>query len=466
MSTRRAALLLLLPALSGAHGGHAVRPAAFRAAPSSALLPSARVALAPPAPAPAELHVRAGVLIDGTGAAPLEGGELLIRGGRVAEIGRRLSPSPGAASLDLREHAVLPGLIDLHTHLLDTPALSEDPASIPRRDLAATLFDGRLNAQDTLMAGFTSARDVGTWLGFSDRALAAEIAAGRALGPRMQFPGYYLTVPRGGGDVVVPGLREEEIGPEYRMGVARGPRGFAEKAAAAAAGGATLIKAIVSGAVTTHDGDPGASELSPAEIAAAAGAAHRAGLRLAAHAHGPQAIKDALRAGADTIEHATMADAEALRLARERGAAFVMDLYVDEYIEREGRLHGVPEEFLRKNRDTMQQHRDSFRAALRAGVPLGFGTDAAIFPHGSNARQFRLMTELGMSPAQAIASATSVAARVMGWRDRVGILRPGYLADLIAARGNPLKDVATLEDVKVVIQGGRIVKTDVPARRR
>ncbi|HSN70392.1 MAG TPA: amidohydrolase family protein, partial [Steroidobacteraceae bacterium] len=239
-----------------------------------------------------------------------------------------------------------------------------------------------------------------------------------------------------------------------RMGVGRGAEDFRARAEAAVAGGADLLKVIASGAVLAFGGVPGEPEMTPEEIAAVAEVAHRHGLKLSAHAHGARSIKEAILAGADTIEHASLIDAEAIALAREHGVALSMDVYNGDYIADEGVRQGWPEEFLRKNLETTEAQRQGFAAAHAAGVPIVYGTDAAVYPHGLNARQFRIMVERAMTPMGAIKSATSVAARYMGWEDRVGALAPGRYGDLIAVAGDPLEDITRLEDVAVVIKGG------------
>jgi imidazolonepropionase-like amidohydrolase len=207
--------------------------------------------------------------------------------------------------------------------------------------------------------------------------------------------------------------------------------------------------------------------MTPAELRAVVEVAHAAGIKVAAHAHGAQSIVEAIEAGADTIEHASLADDRAIALAAQRGVAFAMDVYNGDYIATEGRRNGWPEEFLRKNDETTAAQRSVFRKALAAGVPIVFATDAPVCPHGTNARQFAVMVGLGMSPMQAIRSATVEAARVMGWEDRVGTLAPGRFGDLIAVRGDPLADIAQLEHVDVVVKGGALYKNDAttPAHR-
>jgi imidazolonepropionase-like amidohydrolase len=274
----------------------------------------------------------------------------------------------------------------------------------------------------------------------------------------MQVSGFYLTVPGGGGDLVIPGHPESSIPAIVRQGVARGPDAFARKAQAAIDGGADVLKVIASGAVLAYGGVPGEPEMTPKELAAVTKVAHAAGRKVAAHAHGARSIKEAIVAGADTIEHASLIDDEAIALARKHGVALSMDVYNGDYIDTEGREQGWPEEFLRKNLETTEAQRQGFTKAHAAGVDIVFGTDAAVFPHGLNARQFPIMVQRGMSPMEAIQSATSVAARYMGRERDVGSLQPGRYGDLIAVEGDPLTDIAWLQDVAVVVKGGLAFK--------
>lgn len=412
------------------------------------------IARAPFAPDSGTLSVRCGRLIDGVTAAVRRSVSVSIEGGRIVGVGPDPLLPPGSPVLDLPGHTCLPGLIDMHTHLSDLPGDTADLSIYYRRTLAEQVALARDSARVTLLAGFTSVRDVGTYIAWSDRALRDEIARGETIGPRMQVAGFYLTIPGGGGDLVIPGIPESQIPARVRTGVARGPQEFRQRAELAVAGDADLLKVIASGAVLAYGGVPGSPEMSPEEIRAVVEVAHAAGKKVAAHAHGARSIREAILAGADTIEHASLLDDEAMALAAERGVALSMDVYNGSYIETEGRRQGWPEEFLRKNLETTEAQRQAFTRAHRAGVPIVYGTDAAVYPHGWNARQFEIMVERGMTPMQAIQAATSGAAAAMGWSDRVGSLALGRYGDLIAVEGDPLEDVRRLQRVDVVIQGG------------
>ncbi len=399
------------------------------------------------------LRVYCGSLIDGISPTPASGQTVVIVAGRIAAI-RDGAPEEGDF-LDLSEHTCLPGLIDTHTHIVDnaddTVDLSVYYTRTPEEELAISTN----NAAKTLAAGFTTIRNVGAYNGWSGRDARDAINRGDFPGPRMQTAGFYLTIPGGGGDLVIPGIAESEIPASIRMGVASGPDEFRQKAQEAVDGGADVLKVIASGAVLAFGGVPGAPEMTVEEIRAVVEVAHAAGIKVTAHAHGAQSIKDAINAGADSIEHASLADDEAIALAARERVAFSMDVYNGSYIATVGREQGWPEEFLRKNDETTEAQRQVFSKAIAAGVPIIFGTDAAVYPHGDNAKMFEIMVERGMAPMDAIKAATSVAAIYIGWDDDVGALEPGRFGDLIAVRGDPLADIGILQDVDVVIKGGQ-----------
>jgi len=444
----RPSLLALVAALAGCAGAQAPRH-------ESAV---ALVAGAPFVPDSGSLAIRCGTLIDGLAGRAVASATVVIEQGRIAAVGSDLSLPRGLPILDLSGHVCLPGLIDMHTHLVDRPGDTADLSVYYRRTLEEQLVLARQHARATLLAGFTSTRDVGTYIAWADRALRDEINAGRIVGPRVQVAGFYLTIPGGGGDLVIPGHPESSIPAQVRMGVARGPDEFRRKAELAVAGGADFLKMIASGAVLAFGGVPGEPEMTPEEIAAVVEVAHRHGMKVSAHAHGARSIREAILAGADTIEHASLIDATAIELARQHSVALSMDIYNGDYIDKEGREQGWPEEFLRKNLETVEAQRQGFTQAHAAGVPIVYGTDAAVYPHGLNARQFRIMVQRGMTPMEAIQSATSVAARYMGWEDRVGAIAPGRYGDLIAVRCDPLADISCLEHVDVVVKGGLVFR--------
>jgi len=405
------------------------------------------------------LVVRCGSVIDGLADEALDATTVLIRNGRIAELLSIHAPAPeGADVLDLSGYTCLPGLIDTHTHLAINPEDSQDMTVYYRMTPEESLADATENARKTLLAGFTSVRNVGEYFPETVMELRRQIDQGQIAGPRIQTAGSFISIPGGGGDLVIPGHDPSEIPAAVRVGIARGPDEFAAAARRVVDSGADALKVIASGAVFAFGSIPGAPEMTPEEIEAVVGVARANGLKVTAHAHGAQSIKDAILAGVDSIEHASLGDDEAIALAAERGVAFSMDVYNGTYTAEVGYEQNYPEEFMRKNDETTEAQRVVFEKALAAGVPLLFGTDAGVSPHGVNARQFEVMVRRGMAPMDAIKSATSIAAEHMGMATDVGAIEVGRYGDLIAVRANPLDDVTVLQDVPVVVKGGNIAK--------
>ena len=361
--------------------------------------------------------------------------------------------------LDLSGYTCLPGLIDMHTHLTDRPEDTADLTVYFSRTPEETLRLSEENAAATLLAGFTSVRNVGTYVLGADTALRDQINAGKSLGPRMQASGPYLTIPHGGGDLYIPDFKEPADNERFHAGVARDPEGFRERAEFLVDNGSDLLKVIASGAVLAFGGVPGEPEMTREDIAAVVDIAHAVGKKVAAHAHGAESIRMAIAAGVDTIEHASYLDDAGIAAARKRGdVALAMDVYNGDYIDTEGRKAHWPEEFLRKNVETTEIQRQAFTKAVAAGVPIVFATDAGVFPHGLNARQFPIMVARGMTPIQAIRSATTMASHYMGWAKDVGTIDEGKFGDVIAVKGDPLKDISVLQNVEVVVKGGLLFK--------
>jgi imidazolonepropionase-like amidohydrolase len=402
--------------------------------------------------------IRCGALIDGRSNEVLNDVSVLIEDGRFGRIATQIETPPGVGVLDLSDYTCLPGLIEMHAHILESFEELVDLTLYFDYTHEDYMKAGRKYSQLSIDAGFTTVRNLGNYYGWVDRDLRDEINRGDVVGPRLQASGFYLTIPGGGGDLLKIDGDEDEIPVHLRMGVSRSVDEFREHAQAAVDGGADVVKVIASGAVLAYGGVPGEPEMTLEEIVAVVEVANAAGLKVAAHAHGAQSIKDAIRAGVDTIEHATYIDDEGIAVAIEEDVALAMDIGAGDWMIEQGRKQGWVEEFRRKTIETTQVQREGFKRAHEAGVPIVFGTDVSIFPHGMNGIQFAYMVEWGMTPMEAIQAATSVAARYMGWQDRVGAVEPGLFGDLVAVKGNPLEDISQLENVDVVVKGGLLFK--------
>lgn len=402
------------------------------------------------------LVVHAGRMVD------VDKGEVLADRAITIEHGRIVRVDPwshalarNAKVIDWSRYTVLPGLMDMHTHLADE-AQTADPGAPLKSTPARDAFTGAKNARDTVRAGFTTVRDVGTYRGFSDVALRDAIAAGKIPGPRMFVAGAYVTIPGGGGEIT--GLPEGTVVPdEFRRGVAQGEPQVRQKVDALLDGGADFIKIIATGAVLAAGTEPGESEYSEAELRAAVDEAARRHAFVAAHAHGAEGIRNAVRAGARSIEHGSLIDDEGIALMQRHGTWLVADIYNGDFIDTVGRAQGWSQEILRKNIETTETQRAGFRKAVAAGVNIAYGTDSGVYPHGDNARQFAYMVRYGMTPMQAIQSATIRSAQLLGQEKTLGSIAPGKFADLVAVEGDPIADIEVLRDVKSVLKDGRRV---------
>jgi imidazolonepropionase-like amidohydrolase len=404
--------------------------------------------------------VRAGRLVDVVAGEVLRAQVITIRGDRIESVGADRGSYPDAARvIDLSNHSVLPGLIDCHAHLVGEIESGQGYARLIERTGAQEALSGVANARDTIVAGFTSVRDVGTFRAFVDVALRQAIEAGDVLGPRMACAGAYVTVSGGGGDVTGLAPDVDAVVPrDLRFGVANSEDEVRSVVRRLLMGGADFIKVIATGAVLTEGTVPSAPEFSEAEIRAAVEEAALYGTHVAAHAHGAEGIKRAVRAGVRSIEHGSLMDDEAIALMAERGTYLVADVWMGDWTLEQGERDGWSPNVMRKLRETTDAQREGFTKALQAGVKMAFGTDSGTYPHGMNANQFASMVKFGMTPMQAIRSATVDAAELLGWRDRVGTLEPGRFADVIGVEGDVLGDVSRLTDVAFVMRGGRVVK--------
>ncbi|MFS0735623.1 amidohydrolase family protein [Sphingomonas sp. 1P06PA] len=410
------------------------------------------IALAAGGPAQAAVsYVRAGRMVDVVAGRVLTDQLIRIEDERVTTISPwREAPADGPV-IDWSTRTVLPGLIDAHTHLADFA--DSHPATPLMHSAAETALKGAENARATLKAGFTTVHDVGCYRGLTDVALRDAIAAGHVPGPRMNVVGAYITVPGGGGDVT--GFAPDvAIPPDMRLGVVTSPAEVRQKVRFLFQRRVNSIKLIATGAVLAVGTEPGRLELSEAEMRAAVEEAAANGGLVTAHAHGADGIRAAIRAGVRSIEHASLIDAEGIALAKAKGVWLVMDIYNGDWIEAEGAKAGWPAEYMRKNRETTDAQRAGFRAAVKAGARIAYGTDAGVYPHGQNGRQFAYMVRFGMTPMQAIQAATISAATMLRMEADVGAIAPGRYADLIAVAGDPLADVTVLEKVAAVMKGG------------
>jgi len=397
--------------------------------------------------------IRAGHLIDTDSGRMLESQMLLVRDGVIAEIGPAIKVPAGAHLVDLSGYTVLPGLIDAHTHLT-IDSNNQDPLAELEHTAAERAFGSLPNARAVLFAGFTTVRDLGSYRALVDVALRDAINRGDVIGPRMYVAGAYVTITGGAGAVT--GYAPDVTLPwDLRYGNANSPSEVRERIRTLAGQRVDVIKLFATGAVLTHNSNPAGREATPEELQAAVDEARNFGLKVAVHAHGPDGIKAAVRAGAASIEHGTLMDDEGRTLMKQHGTYLVPTLEVRECVG-----GNYPPEFVAKANQIMTVQLQNFRKAVDAGVKIAFGTDIGVCPFGRNAREFNYMVQNGMTPMQAIQSATIAGADLLGIADKVGSIKTGKLADLIAVRGNPLADVRLLEDVRFVMKQGVIYKEE------
>lgn len=400
--------------------------------------------------------IRAERMIDGNGNLA-EPGAVLVEGERIVAVGTAAAAASADQTIDLGEATILPGLIDLHTHLTDKVGTHWEQVLVTTTPAQAALW-GAANALTTLRAGFTTVRDMGPTWPYTDVDLRDIIDEGVMPGPRMQVAGNYVSATGGAGDarqfsiyVDVPVVRNLADGVDAVRAAVRTNH----------KNGADFTKILATGAVLSAGIPAGAQQYSEAELAVAVEETNRWGRFTAAHAHGTEGIKAAIRAGVRTVDHGSMLDDEAVAMLQESDYTyFVPTLYVGVIVPRDGAALGIPEPLIQRSIEMMRYRNDTFRRAVEAGLTIGFATDAGVFEHGHNAREFQIRVENGQSEMDAISSATSVAAMIMGWEADVGSLEAGKYADIIAVPGNPLDDITLLERVTWVMKGGQVYRDD------
>jgi imidazolonepropionase-like amidohydrolase len=403
--------------------------------------------------------IRAARLLDGRGGPPLTPAMVVIDGDRIVEVGSHVTVPPGARVIDLGGATVLPGLIDLHTHLTIRYGENWEDQLTKTTPARAALW-GAYDARLTLLAGFTTCRDMGTVWPYVDVELRDAIAAGAVPGPRLFVAGSFLSTTGGAGDAK---QFSDYVQVPLVDNLADSPAEVVKQVRKNFKHGADFIKLLATGAVLSLGIAPGAQQFSDEEIQAAVTEANRWGRQVAVHAHGIQGIKAVIRAGVRTVDHGSFLDDEAIAMlkASNRKTFYVPTLFTMVALERDGSRNGVPESELARARMVRAPMQLGFQRALAAGLPIGLATDSGVTPHGENAEELVIRVGLGESPMAAIVAATSLNAEIMGWSDRVGAIEPGKFADLIAVAGDPLADIKELKKVGFVMKGGVIYREEL-----
>lgn len=406
------------------------------------------------AQAPKITVIKAGKLIDTENGKVLENQLILIENNIIKAVGANVSIPANATVIDLSNATVMPGFMDMHVHLMNEAGSGFEGSR--NRSFVDSAVISHIFAKRTLEAGFTTVRDLGS-IGFVSSALKTAINEGRFPGPRMAVATYYIGATGSPADLSRSPWMESLMPPEM-TGVADGPDAIRKKVRYLVKNGADVIKFGASSGVLSDEAVVGVPKYSQEEMNALVDEARMLGVKVAAHSHGTEAIKMAIKAGVSSIEHGSLIDAEGIRLMKERGTYLVADIYVTDYILSEYAKLGAPKLILDKEKVVGQKQRENFKKAFQAGVKIAYGTDAGVYPHGLNGRQFLIMTQWGMTPMQAIQSATINAADLLGWKEKIGSITVGKFADIVAVTESPLDKISVLENVQFVMKNGVIYK--------
>jgi imidazolonepropionase-like amidohydrolase len=429
----------------------------------AAALAAAQAASGGAAPPPRPVVVRAARLFDSRSGSVTAPGLVVIEGDRIRAVGARAQIPPGADSIDLGDATLLPGLIDAHTHLTMEfhGDWKQDELDKLKKPLAQFAIESTVYARRVLLAGFTTARDLGSDHQL-DVGLRNAIRSGDVPGPRMLVA--VNAIGATGGHCDVSGYRPGALAEDPAPGAADGPDAVRAAVRRQVKWGADVIKTCATGGVLSEADAVDTPQLTQAELDALVDEAHALGKRAAAHAHGAMGAKRAIKAGIDSIEHGTFLDDEALDLMKARRTVLIPTLYTRDILPRleQG---GAPASIVEKERRADAVHERTFRRAVEKGVRIGFGTDSAVMPHGTNAREFHYMVDFGMRPADALRAATAVDAELLGVEKDLGALEAGKLADVVAVPGDPTKDIAAMERVMFVMKAGVVYRNDAAARR-
>ncbi len=429
-------------------------------------LAAASASAAPPTTAPEVVVLKAARVFDGRGDAAIVHGTVIVEGAKIKAVGADLPVPAGARVVDLGEATLLPGFVDAHVHLTGEASDSwmADTIAGLRQTVAEQALRASVFARRTLMAGFTTVRNVGAEE-FVDVGLRNAINANLVPGPRMLVSAYALGAR--GGHCDETGYRYHLFGPEpgIEKGVAAGPDAFRDSVRFQVKYGADVIKVCATGGVLSLADEVDTPQVTQDEMNAIVDEAHRLRKRTAAHAHGAEGAKVAIRAGIDSIEHGSFLDEEALRMMKERGTWLVPTLMAGEYVAGKAAERHYPPEIAAKAKAAVEGRSATFRHAVALGVKIAFGTDSAVSPHGRNAEEFALLVQHGMSPAAALRTAGPAAATLLGLEKTIGTLEAGKDADVIAVPGDPLADIHATEKVAFVMRGGKVYRNDFTPQR-